>query len=50
MIYKQIEERLQQTLHTKVSIQRKRNGHGKLQIEFYNNDDLDKIIDKLTGN
>ena len=50
VIYKQIEERLQQTLHTKVSIQRKRNGHGKLQIEFYNNDDLDKIIDKLTGN
>ena len=50
VIYKQIEERLQQTLHTKVSIQRKRNGHGKLQIEFYNNDDLDKIIDKLTDN
>ena len=50
VIYKQIEERLQQTLHTKVSIQRKTNGHGKLQIEFYNNDDLDKIIDKLTGN
>ena len=48
IIYKQIEERLQQTLHTKVSIQRKRNGHGKLQIDFYNSDDLEKIIDKLT--
>ena len=48
IIYKQIEERLQQTLHTKVSIQRKRNGHGKLLIDFYNSDDLDKIIDKLT--
>ena len=50
VIYKQIEERLQQTLQTNVSIQRKRTGHGKLQIEFYNNDDLDKIIDKLTDN
>ena len=48
IIYKQIEERLQQTLHTKVSIQRKRNGHGKLLIDFYNSDDLEKIIDKLT--
>ena len=34
IIYKQIEERLQQTLHTKVSIQKKRNGHGKLLIDF----------------
>lgn len=48
IIYKQIEERLQQSLHTKVSIQRKRNGHGKLQIDFYNSDDLEKIIDRLT--
>ena len=48
IIYKQIEERLQQTLHTKVSIQRKRNGHGKLQIDFYSSDDLEKIIDRLT--
>ena len=48
VIYKQIEERLQQTLHTKVQIQRKRNGHGKLLIDFYNSDDLDKIIDRLT--
>ena len=47
-VYKQIEERLQQTLHTKVSIQRKRNGHGKLQIDFYSSDDLEKIIDRLT--
>ena len=48
VIYKQIEERLQQTLHTKVQIQRKRNGHGKLLIDFYGSDDLDKIIDRLT--
>ena len=48
IIYKQIEERLQQNLHTKVSIQRKRNGHGKLLIDFYNSDDLEKIIDRLT--
>ena len=48
VIYKQIEERLQQTLHTKVQIQRKRNGHGKLMIDFYGSDDLDKIIDRLT--
>lgn len=48
VIYKQIEERLQQTLHTRVSIQRKSNGHGKIQIDFYNGDDLEKIIDRLT--
>ena len=48
IIYRQIEERLQQTLHTRVAIQRKRNGHGKLLIDFYNSDDLEKIIDRLT--
>lgn len=48
VIYRQIEERLRQSLHTKVQIQRKRNGHGKILIDFYNSDDLDKIIDRLT--
>lgn len=49
LIYKEIEERLKQSLHTKVAITRRRNGHGKIQIEFYNNDDLEKIIERLAS-
>ena len=49
LIYDEIQERLRQTLHTKVVIRRGRNGRGKLSIDFYNHDDLEKIIDRLSG-
>lgn len=47
VIYQDIEEKLKQSLGTKVAIASKGNGSGKLEIEFYSHDDLDKIIDLL---
>lgn len=48
VIYQDLEEKLKQSLGTKVAISSKGNGSGKLEIEFYSHDDLDKIIDLLT--
>lgn len=48
IIYKDIEEKLKQALGTKVSITSKGNGAGKLEIEFYSHDDIDKLVDILT--
>ncbi|MBR1478447.1 MAG: ParB/RepB/Spo0J family partition protein [Lachnospiraceae bacterium] len=43
-IYADIEEKLKQKLGTKVSITGRDGGAGKLEIEFYNHDDLDRIF------
>ena len=48
IIYQDIEEKLKQSLGTKVSISSKGNGAGKLEIEFYTQEDLDKIIELFT--
>ncbi len=48
VIYQDLEEKLKQSLSTKVSISSKGEGTGKIEIEFYNHDDLEKITDKLT--
>ncbi len=47
IIYQDIEEKLKQSLGTKVAISSKGEGIGKIEIEFYNNDDLEKIMDRL---
>ncbi len=47
-IYQNIEENLKQKLSTKVSISPKGNGAGKIEIEFYSHDDLEKIMDLLS--
>lgn len=47
-IYQNIEERLKETLGTKVSISSKENGSGKIEIEFYNHEDLDRLMEFLT--
>lgn len=47
IIYQDIENKLKQTLGTKVAISSKGNGAGKIEIEFYTHDDLDRIIDFL---
>lgn len=44
-IYKDIEEKLKQKLSTKVIISSKDNGSGKMEIEFYSNEDLERIMD-----
>lgn len=46
-IYKEIEEQMKSSLGTKVSITAKEDGAGKIEIEFYSHDDLDRITDML---
>ena len=43
-IYKDLEEKLKQKIGTKVKINRKTENQGKLEIEYYSQDELEKII------
>ncbi|MCI9386679.1 MAG: ParB/RepB/Spo0J family partition protein [Lachnospiraceae bacterium] len=48
-IYQDIENRLKEKLSRKVEISSKgKNGSGKIEIEFYSNDDLDRLIELLS--
>ncbi len=47
MIYQDIEEKLKQRLSTKVTVTSKGDGAGKIEIEFYTNEDLDRLIDLM---
>ena len=46
-VYRGLEERLTEELGTKVTITGEENGTGKIEIEFYSGDDLEKIVDRL---
>ena len=48
LIYQDVAEKLKQTLGTKVAITSKGNGTGKIEIEFYTHDDLDRIIELMS--
>lgn len=48
IVYQDITEKLKQALGTKVAIASKGNGSGKIEIEFYTHDDLDRIIELLS--
>ena len=50
VIYQEIEQKLKDKVGTKVSITSKGDGAGKLEIEFYNHDDLERIIALLSSN
>lgn len=43
-----IVDRLRATLGTKVDVERRKRG-GRITIEFYSSDDLDRLVDHLTG-
>ncbi len=47
VIYQDIEEKLKQKLSTKVTVTSKGEGAGKIEIEFYNHEDLDRLLDML---
>jgi ParB family chromosome partitioning protein len=47
LIYQDIEEKLKQRLSTKVTVTPKGEGAGKIEIEFYNHEDLDRLIDLM---
>ena len=44
-IYESLEEKMKGIMGTKVSIQRKKNNKGKIEIEYYSRDALERIID-----
>ena len=48
LIYQDIENRMKSSLGTKVSIDGKGDGTGKIEIEFYSNDELDRLTELLT--
>ena len=45
VIYQDIEDKLKQRLSTKVTVTSKGEGSGKIEIEFYNHEDLDRLLD-----
>ena len=47
VIYKYIEEKIKGIIGTKVSIQKKTKKKGKIEIEYYSPEDLDRILDLL---
>ena len=46
-IYEDIQEKLKQKLSTKVTVTSKGEGAGKIEIEFYNNEDLDRLLEMI---
>ena len=47
VIYDDISEKLKTQLGTKVNIVPKEDGSGKIEIEFYSHDELDRILDLM---
>lgn len=45
--YKRIEDNMASHLSTKVMLDRKKNGKGSIVIEFYSDEDLERIMDKM---
>lgn len=48
-VYQSIQEKLKQRLNTKVDVIGKGDGSGKIEIEFYSHDDLERILDMING-
>ena len=46
--YKKIEDQIASHLSTKVLLNRKKNGKGTITLEFYNDNDLERILDKMS--
>lgn len=46
-IYQDIEEKLKQRLSTKVTVASKGDGAGRIEIEFYSHEDLDRLLDMI---
>ena len=47
LIYKDLEERMKKVIGTKVSIKNKNNNNGKIEIEYYSNEELERIIELI---
>jgi ParB family transcriptional regulator, chromosome partitioning protein len=44
-IYKDLEEKIKNIMGTKVSIKKKANNNGKIEIEYYSTEELERILD-----
>ena len=44
-IYESLEEKIKGIMGTKVTINRKKNNKGKIEIEYYSRDELERIIE-----
>jgi ParB family chromosome partitioning protein len=45
--YKRIEDNMASHFSTRVKLDRKKNGHGQVIIEFYSDEDLERIMEKM---
>ena len=44
-----MEEKIKAVLGTKVNVQHKKNNRGKIEIEYYSNEELERIYDLITS-
>lgn len=49
LVYEEIENRIKDAIGTKVKLNPKKNGKGKIEIEYYSNDELERLTDMLTN-
>lgn len=49
-IYADLEEKMKAAMGTKVSIKQKAKGKGKIEIEYYSREDLERIFEAITKN
>ena len=47
ILYTQLEESMKQVLGSKVTIKNKKNNKGKIEIEYYSQDELERIVDMI---
>ena len=50
MLYKSVESTLKDIFSTRVAINAKKNGKGKIEIDYYSEEDLDRILGIIKGN
>ena len=46
--YDHLQEQMKEKLGTKVTVKQKENGKGKIEIEFYSGEELERIYDIIT--
>lgn len=49
-VYEEIENKLKEAIGTKVKLTPKANGKGKIEIQYYSNDELERLMEIFTSN
>ena len=47
LVYKNLEEKIKQIIGSKVAINRKTDNKGKIEIEYYSQEELERIVELL---